>query len=70
VPLLPERITADKTEASRLRGLAAIDHGLPPTLSVTHFNVQVAFAMTDFKVQARSMTKFVINIASHKKRPY
>ena len=69
VPIIPERISADQTEAPRIRGQTAIEFDLPLALDVQHFNLQLAFAMTDFKVQARSLPKFIINLATHKRLP-
>ena len=58
------------TEGVELRGAVAAKAGLPLRLKVREHQYCLAFALTDFKLQGRTLPKLILCLADRRKAPW
>jgi hypothetical protein len=63
-------IVAKDTREIELTGSAAARHAVPKVLEGKMFPINIAFALTDYKLQGRSLRYLLINLAKRTKFPY
>ena len=59
-----------KREVLKLHSLYAAQHALPGVCTATNFPVMPAFALTDFKLQGRTLPKLILSICARPVGPF
>ena len=62
--------THSRPRLHKLRSVHAAIHGLPAEIRIIDHQLDLGFALTDFKLQSKTKTKLIISMGPRKFRPY